>query len=225
MAQLNVLRQIQQGGTPPQSDDFQRTTIGWRWVPVGGTISATHPNGTAGAIRGVGPYTGFGSKNSAMRYFAPLFGTAMEVAVGVYIPTFVVGTGVTNVLVCADQQLAVSYIAAQFDASREEGKVTVRLCYGAGGSYPESMTIKAEAQIEMAAGVVEPFRIVYDQGTGNTASVYRGDATEPVVTLPSDVAPATHGMGYTYFGFSWQGDLLTTGPQITSWSISDVSGS
>lgn len=215
---LNVLRQMRAAGTAPLVDEFQRTALGWHWIAAAGTLSAIHDNG-AGKPRGVAAYAGMGSARAAVHWYAPVIGDSINCFVSLYFPPFTADVGVTNVLVCADQQLT-SYIAAQFDASITEGWVTVRLCHGLGGPYSESMIPHGQARGEV--GEYEDFRIVYDN-TDRTASVFhrRNDAgmTEPIVSWRDSDGVVPHGNGYTYTGFSWQGDTLTTGPQITRWEL------
>lgn len=209
---LNTLRQMQAAGTPPLRDDFQRTALGWRWIAVGGSLPAIHNNGD-GKPRGAAAYAGLGSARAAMHWYAPLAGLNVDCGVSLYFPPFTPGVGVTNVLVCADQQLT-SYIGVQFDASLAQEKVTVRLCHGNGGPYAESMTSHEQSVIEV--GEFENFRIVYSETT-KSVNVFHGTA-EPLVWSDDDgVVP--HGIGYTYTGFSWQGDALTTGPQVIGWEI------
>lgn len=208
-ASLNVLRRMREAGTPPQQDDFQRIALGWKWIGIGGTLSSIHDNGE-GKPRGVAVYAGFGAKYSALRYYAPIVGNNVDTGFDMFFPPFVAGIGVTTALVCADQQFS-SAIGVQFDNTLADGSVTVRIGQLASNRAP--LIVGAEAVLAVAEQ--ESMRVQYDDVT-KTVVCSRGNDT---VTWVDDQAVVPHGMGYTYVGFSWEGDVLTTGPQITGWSI------
>jgi hypothetical protein len=191
------------------ADNFQRSALGSKWIQVMGRTSIH--NNPAPKPNGVGNDFGLFFSASAIRYFQPFSGDSVKTAISLLNP----GWGKTTAILCANQQLT-SFLGVQFDTAANPD--ALRIVTGQG---PTSMTVQASVNAPLAD--YDRYMAFYDEQT-DRLSVYKGDALTPVLTWTDETHSIPHGPGYRYLGFSWQADLLSTGPQLTNWIGQDDVG-
>lgn len=190
-------------------DTFQRSALGSKWVGVSGRTSI-HTN-TAPKPKGVGPNLGLLYQSSAIRYFQPFNGDSVKSTITLLNP----GAGKTTVILCADQQFT-TFLGCQFDTTG--GSDHLHIVTGTG---PTTMVSQAQATVTIAD--YDRYTMFYD-ALSDSVVIYKGSDLTPVLTWDDELHDMPHGLGYRYFGFAWQADLLSTGPQITNWVGQDDVG-
>lgn len=198
------------------TDNFQRTALGSRWIPIVGRSRIYENPLTVGAPNGVANDFPLLWGSSAIRYFAPINGDTVKVSVNIIYPA----SGQTTVIFAADQALT-SYIGLQFDTgSFLPGlpAAQLRIVTGAGGPLPADQVHQASHAATFAD--FDNWTIFYNN-LSKVAMIYKGTNTTPIVQWQDDTGLVPHGLGYRYLGFSWAAGLLATGPQITDWIAQD----
>jgi hypothetical protein len=196
-------------------DTFQRSALGSKWVAVSGRTSI-HSNPSP-LPKGVGPNFGLLYDKSAIRWFAPFNGDTVKTSITLLRAEN--SWGRTTVVLCANQKFT-SFLGLQFDTTDFEfdGIDKIRVVIGTG---PFTMT--TQAQFSIGLHEFDRYTMGYDALT-DSVSIYKGTNLTPLLTWVDESHLVPHGPGYRYTGFSWQADLISTGPQITNWIGQDDVG-
>lgn len=189
-------------------DNFYNRTglVGSKWVPTLGAPTI-FDNSDDSTPNGVGPNNIFFT-DAAMRYFVPLNSDTVTLNFTLLNP----GPGFTGLVVCSNAAMT-SYLYVAFE-SGNVNKIHMGI-----GSGPIVMADQVTSVNHTVANL-DNHKLRYDDLT-KKLTLFDADMENELLSWTDDDDVVPHGLGYRYFGASWQASLFSSGVQLTQISAQD----
>lgn len=194
------------------TDDMSGPGVDPAWVRVGGWGHLIINNNSGSGLPNAMSADFALFDTAAARYRAQTNQNAVKVEVETIIGNFG-GAGKTTVIICSNQQMT-SWVGMQFETGINNNNIHILE-----GTGPTTWSIQ-----ETVANHVhdyDRYTFMYDDLADNYL-VYKGtDLSTPLVQWQDEGHTIPHGNGYRYPALLFQSSLLSTGLQLSGWSIKD----
>lgn len=185
-------------------DNFQRTTIGPKWLQVfHTTLIHTNAVGTPdGIAMDSTKYT-----SSGTLYYAPLSGDSVTVNVNLLKPN----AGKTGILLCSDSAMT-SYLGLTIETGSSNALHIVS------GTGPVTYAVLQSQSVTINTN--DNLLVAYNSLSDTILCYRNNDLSAPVISRSN--IPVSHGPGFRYTGFNFiTAATGLTGVQPTSWQAQD----
>lgn len=196
-------------------DQLQRSEPGPYWIPkygkVGMFTQADPKPDFAMAVRNADFFLPLPLwADAAVLWYAPARSDTVEITFGL-VPA---GAGQTTIVLASNYQMT-SYLGIMFDTNPATD--IVRCVTGTGPIATVNQGASVNHNIATNGGI---YTVKYSLPL-NTMSLYVGSNLTPLIEFEDTSHLATHGLGYQYFGASWQASLFESGPRMYYFKAKD----
>jgi len=194
------------------TDDMSGPGVDPAWVRIGGNGHFIINNNSSYHLPNAmsGNFALF--ETAAGRYRAQTNQNAVKVEVETIVGGFG-GAGKTTVIICSNQQMT-SWVGMQFETGINNNNIHILE-----GKSPTSWSIQNTAH--NVVHDLDRYSFIYDDLADNYL-VYKGtDFSTPLIDWQDEGHTIPHGNGYRYPALLFQSSLLSTGLQLSGWSIKD----